>query len=301
MDTKQNTPSGSLADLPYDELMAYARSLGLIIAEETPAGELLRRVRARQELLLDLDRDALLDIIVWARRPVRQSVSKEELASLIAGIQRGKYERLSARGLRALARLRGVPAPLDAEPAALAAALRKAEGFWTRVKRQRRALAGSLLARLFHEPPEPPAAEYRFLPEERAPSLKTRIEEEGMVGGIARRLRGVADDYVREKLDEIEARIDQKLDEIDQRLAEWRDREVSNRLKILKITLIVSIIVALLGLGYDYLHVQVRGRASLPPQETRRVERGSAGEAGTAEGIAAPSGGERQGDVRTTQ
>ena len=95
---------------------------------------------------------------------------------------------------------------------------------------------------------------YRFLPEEgRYPSLKEEIADEGVVGGIARKIRGVADDYVRQKLDEIEIRIDQKLDEIDTRLGEWRDREVANRLKIIKITLVGSILVALLSLGYKYL------------------------------------------------
>jgi hypothetical protein len=98
-----------------------------------------------------------------------------------------------------------------------------------------------------------PEGEYRFLPDEAAPSLRSHIEEQGVVGGIARKLRGVADDYVKEKLDEIEARIDRKLDEIDRRMAEWRDREVSNRLRIVKITLIASILVAAVGIGYDIL------------------------------------------------
>ena len=52
---------------------------------------------------------------------------------------------------------------------------------------------------------------------------------------------------------EIEARIDRKLDEIDRRLGEWRDREITNRLKIIKITLIASVFVLLLSLGYNYL------------------------------------------------
>ena len=71
--------------------------------------------------------------------------------------------------------------------------------------------------------------------------------------GIAQKLRGAADQYVHEKLDEIERRIDCKLDEIDGRLNEWRDREVRNRLRIIKITLITAILVAIISLGYDYL------------------------------------------------
>ena len=66
--------SPSLSELPLDELLEYGRSLGIKMADNMPTGEALRRVRARQELLIELDRDALLDVIVWLRQPVRQSV-----------------------------------------------------------------------------------------------------------------------------------------------------------------------------------------------------------------------------------
>ncbi|MFH0981115.1 MAG: hypothetical protein V2A79_06220 [Planctomycetota bacterium] len=253
MSAEQRLESVSLTELPHDELLLYGRSLGLTLDGGMPHGELLRRIRERQELLVELDRDAMLDVVVWARRPVRQSAGKEELAKHIASISRPDYDGLSYRGLLALARLRGLHPPPEVEREALEAALRKSEGMWKKLTRQRRSLVGGLLAKLIHEHRDQPTDKYRFLPEDQAPSLKTHIEEEGMVGGIARKLRGVADDYVREKLDEIEVRIDRKLDEIDKRLGEWRDREVSNRLKIIKITLIVSILVALLGLGYDWL------------------------------------------------
>ncbi len=97
---------------------------------------------------------------------------------------------------------------------------------------------GSLINRMISGTSGQEAKEYHFLPEDDAgASLQEQITDEGVVGGIARKIRGVADDYVHEKLDEIEKRIDRKLDEIDQRLAEWRDREITNRLKIIKITL----------------------------------------------------------------
>ena len=112
--------------------------------------------------------------------------------------------------------------------------------------------------------PDGDKAEYQFLPEDDR-SLKRRIEEEGLVGGITRKIKGVADDYVREKLDEIELRIDRKLDEIDARLGEWRDREIRNRLRIVKITLLASIVVAVLSLGYN--QVKRLTGTSGPPQE----------------------------------
>ena len=256
--------SPSLSELPADELIAFGRSLGLALDERTAMGELLRRVRERQELLGQLDRDAMLDIVVWARRPVRRSAGKEELARDIAQIHPARFDGLSHRGLVTLARLRGLTSAGDLTRPEIEERLRGMEGFWQRLGRKRRALVGTLLTRLIHEEPDRPEGEYRFLPDEVGPSLRTHIEEEGVVGGIARKLRGVADDYVKEKLDEIETRIDRKLDEIDRRMAEWRDREVSNRLRIVKITLIASVLVAAIGIGYDYL----KGRMDTPPQST---------------------------------
>src|SRR5205085_3053300 len=95
----------AISELPVDELVHYGRELGLELDTSTPQGELLRLVRERQELLVELDRDALLDIVVWARRPVRASASKEQLAKEIANIKRMRVEGLSHRGVLALARL----------------------------------------------------------------------------------------------------------------------------------------------------------------------------------------------------
>ncbi len=245
--------SPSLSDLPHDELLGYGRDLGLELDDDVARGELLRFIRQRQELLVQLDRQAMLDVVVWARRPVRRSASKEVLAKQIAQVQRVDYGGLSAEGLAALATLRGVT-PEPGEPrATLERRLRRAEGIWGKVRRARRRWLARLIARSVETET---STEYQFLPEEDRDSLRRHIESEGVVGGIASKLKGVADDYVREKLDEIELRIDRKLDEIDQRLAEWRDREVANRLKIVKITLLVSILVALVSLGYDRLTVR---------------------------------------------
>ena len=267
MSEKTTQPAPSLSELPDDELLKYAGDLGLDLEDGVPRGELLRVIRRRQELLLELDREAMLDLVVWARRPVRRSASKEVLARQIALVPVGRLEGLSDRGLEVLARLRGLQ-PADGEPRSrLEQRVKHTEGWRARIRRTRRALMGSLIARAV----EPDGAdEYRFLPEEEGPSLRQQIESEGVVGGIARKLRGVADDYVREKLDEIELRIDGKLDEIDQRLGEWRDREVSNRLRILKLTLVFSILVALISLGYDCLSSRVVPAAESPVNGSAR-------------------------------
>lgn len=256
MRTEPRSTSTSLADLPPDQLVEYGRELGLTLADDTPPGEALRQIRQRQSLLVELDREALLDIVVWMRRPVRRSAGKEALAKEIARCDRTDFAQLSDRGLRALARLQNVPGAEGDARDDIIRGLNRRLGIWGRLRRRRRRWMGQLVTRLVEGAVDEQPAAYHFLPEDGPPSLQSEIETQGVVGGIARKLRGAADDYVREKLDEIERRIDHKLDEIDARLAEWRDREVANRLRILRLTLIFSIVVALLCLVYDYARPQ---------------------------------------------
>ena len=270
--------SASLADLPRDELLHYARKNGLSVEAGTPRGELLRIIRERQKLLADLDKAALLDVVVWARLPVRQSVSKEQLAQHIATIAKPRFHGLSDRGLTALARLHGVKLQQGDDRPTIEKRLRRKAGLWARVQAKRRSLVGSILTKLVEG--KNPEGEYRFLPEDEGSSLKETIENVGVVGGIAQKLRGAADLYVSEKLDEIERRIDCKLDEIDRRLGEWRDREVRNRLRIIKITLVTAIIVAVISLGYDY--IKSRSEAAL---EAREPVAGRTGDASSDQGM----------------
>lgn len=242
----------SPADLPDDELRAYARQLGVDIRSDEPRGGVLRQVRERRQLLNSLDRAALLDIVVWLRRPVKQSASKESLASAIGFDWPDSYDGLSDRGLFAFSAIRGIETGPNRTREAVEKELHAQAGLRGVWRRTRRRVLGSLIGRLVDQSGDSGEA-YQFLPEENGASLRRRIESSGVVGGIAKTLRGVADDYVTEKLDEIELRIDKKLDEIDKRLEEWRDRELSNRLKILKATLLLSIIVAVISLGYDAL------------------------------------------------
>ncbi len=264
MNTQQDShhlgQASAVTALPYDELLRYGRGLGLDLPDKLPMNELVQRVTERRDLLVHLDRDSLLDIIIWARRPVRKTAGKEELAREIARVQRTNYEGLSRRGLTALARLRGIPvAPVDDNEEVIRR-LKHQEGLWERLARKRRTWVASWVSKIIEGAHEGEANEYQFLPEEpelqgetTKATLKRQIEDLGVVGGIANRIRGVADDYIRVKLDEIEQRIDSKLEEIDKRLAEWRDREVANRLRILRITLFFTVLVALLSLGYNYI------------------------------------------------
>ncbi len=254
----QPRTTAKLEELPADELVVYGRELGLMLDARMERSQLLLRIRERQMLLANLDREALLDIIVWARRPVRRSSTKEALAREISQIKKVDTRDLGRRGLLALMRLRGIPVNGDEPTEVLGERLRLNEPIWDRVTRHRRRIVGNLISHFLEGPENPEGEEYKFLPEEPSTpreqtSLRDQIADEGVMGGIARRLRGVADDYVREKLDEIELRIDRKLDEIDRRLEEWRDREIANRLKIIRITLVASVLVALLSLGYSLI------------------------------------------------
>jgi hypothetical protein len=155
------------------------------------------------------------------------------------------------------------------------------------MNRKRRAVLGSIVSNMIGE--NDSATEYQFLPPvegrggaaggtttttsasagSRDRSIKEEIEESGLFGGIASRVKKTADQYINQKLDEIESRIDRKLDEIDRRLAEWRDKEIANRLRILKITLWASVIVASLSLIYSYVKVNfydkpAAGATSMP-------------------------------------
>lgn len=258
-------PARSLADLPPDELARYGNELGLDLTPQMPIGEMTRLVRQRQELLLQLDHDAMLDVVVWARRPVRKSASKEALAREIAQVRASRFDGLSARGLRALAALRGLHVHPGDDDEMLRRKLAHTGSFWERLRQTRRAVVGAVLANLIEGRHGDSEQAYHFLPEDetsRKVSIRAEIEDRGLMGGLASRLRGVADDYVREKLDEIEARIDRKLDEIDHRLGEWRDREIANRLKIIKITLAASVLFAVLSLGYHLVRRSVGGESN---------------------------------------
>jgi hypothetical protein len=207
-----------------------------------------------------------MDVVRWGRRPITRNATKEQIAQEIARIKSMKFAGLSQRGLFALAHLRGVPVK-DGDPVpVLIKKLKKKESLFHKIGRARRAALGSLVSKIVGEAES--TAEYHYLPTPNsdrtqgesfipppraAHSLKEEIEESGLVGGLTNRIKKSADSYLNQKLDEIESRIDRKLDEIDRRLAEWRDKEIANRIRILKFTLWASVIVGVVSLIYAYL------------------------------------------------
>ena len=282
-----------LADLPKDELGTLAEEFGLEPRRFRTPQELVAAIHARRQLIASLDRDAMLDVVRWGRRPVPINATNEQLAHEILRIKSMRFDGLSERGLLTLAKLRGVEVGANDPIPAMVKKLKKREGFFARLNRKRRAALGSIVSSMIGE--EDKSSEYQFLPPadgggaaatattaatgER--TIREEIEESGLFGGIASHVKKTADQYINQKLDEIESRIDRKLDEIDRRLAEWRDKEIANRLRILKITLWASVIVASLSLVYSYITVNFRNKGGVPPGSgtptTTHVERSGGG------------------------
>jgi hypothetical protein len=135
-------------------------------------------------------------------------------------------------------------------------------GFFQQIKTAGRDLASVALGKLI-EPPTPPIETEG----PQAPPVDTDDRSHwkvSMLHSAAERLRGAADTYIAAKLDEIEALVDAKLNNVEQRidakivelhqqLREMRDRELRHRLRLLKITLIFTVLVAVLSLGYKWV------------------------------------------------
>lgn len=254
----------------HDEIANLARDVGLRDVDTQSSETLVRRVGRRVAILRALDTEAMRDVLRWGRREVASDASKSELAREIITINRDDYDTLSHRGLLVVARLRGLDADDSDHAEKIVDRLRESEGFWPKFHRQRRRWLGSMIERLVEAPTTPPPTEAprEETQEEAKRRIRRQIEDHGLVGGIASRLRGAADSYIENKLDEIEVRIDKKLEDIDRRLAEWRDREIANRLRILRITLAFTLLVGLVSLGYNYVKVWM----AKPPADVQSME-----------------------------
>ena len=262
-----NQPSRQLSELPIDELQNLAEEYGLDPSSYRTRQQLVVAIHERRQSIAEMDREAMLDVIKWGRRPVTFNATKEQIAQEIARIRSMKFTGLSHRGLVVLARMRGLPASMEDAVPLLIKRLKKQEGLFAKINRKRRAMLGQIVSNMIGDTSSA-TDDYKYLPTQQGPApttttttapppptgtLKDEIEESGLIGGIAGRIKKSADSYVNQKLDEIESRIDRKLDEIDRRLAEWRDKEIANRIRILKITLWASVVVGIVSLIYSYV------------------------------------------------
>src|SRR3954470_19052169 len=97
-----------LSDLPKDELDTLAEEFGLEPALFKTRQHLVAAIHDRRQAIANMDRDAMLDVVKWGRRPVSVSATKEQIAQEIARIRLMSFGGLSHRGLLVLARMRGV-------------------------------------------------------------------------------------------------------------------------------------------------------------------------------------------------
>lgn len=255
-------PQRQLSELPKDELNHLAEEFGLDSTQFKTRQDLVTAIHSRRQLIASMNRDAMLDVVRWGRRPITANASKEQIAQEIARVRSMRFAGLSQRGLIVLGKMRDLEIAENEPVPSLVRKLKRKEGFFHKLNRKRRAVLGGMVASMIGETES--AADYQFLPAEttspdvvppRTSTIKEDIEESGLIGGITNRLKKNADAYLNQKLDEVEARIDRKLDEIDRRLAEWRDKEIANRIKILKITLWASVVVGAFSLIYSYVTV----------------------------------------------
>ena len=233
-------------------LSRLAKRLGLEVQDNWSEEELNKRLSARKEQIEALDWGGLMDIVSWGRHQVPTRPDKLAVAQIILSHKRGHYQGLSHRGWMVLAVLRNVRFKETDSVRKLISRLQHSEGLWGYVLRKRDRWLGSMLSDLLDGEPQIQGARQPANSPQEA-TLREHIEQKGIIEGLGSGLRGAADGYLREKMEEIEARIDYKLDEIDERLAEWRDRELTNRLRMIKITLVFSVVIALLSLLYTYM------------------------------------------------
>src|SRR5687767_10758219 len=140
------TPARQLHELPKDELKTLAEEFGLDPSRYQSTQHLVAAVHERRQLIASMDREAMLDVIKWARRPVPLNASKEQLAQEIVRIRSMRFSGLSQRGLIALAKLRSVGVQeRDALPIVIKK-LRKQEGFFARLNRKRRSMLGTMVS-----------------------------------------------------------------------------------------------------------------------------------------------------------
>jgi len=282
--TVNGSPSSHLAGLPDADLRAIAAEIGLEPREYRTRDALVAAIHDRRRSIEQMDRRAMLEVLAWGRRSAPPDATREHLAHQIVTIRRMDFEGLSSEALRVLAALRGVNIGRHDSAEAIIRKLRRKEGLLGWLNRKRKSLLGHVVEKVLGSatgaaPAEPgpqsdagssasqqPASQNNSAVVRTAQPVTVRedIEESGLFGGIANRIKRTADAYLNQKLDEIEARIDRKIDEIDRRLGEWRDKELHNRLRILKITLWASVIVALISLLYSWIKVYVI--RPVPPQ-----------------------------------
>ncbi len=102
------SPARQLAEIPKDELEHLAEEYGLDPHDFKSRQHLVAALHERRQVIATMDREAMLDVVRWGRRPVTVNATKEQIAMEIARIPSMRFGGLSQRGLVVLAWMRGV-------------------------------------------------------------------------------------------------------------------------------------------------------------------------------------------------
>src|SRR4051812_29501472 len=105
-----SAPARQLSELPRAEVEHLAEEFGLDPSRYRTPQHLVAAIHQRRQTIADMDREAMLDVIKWGRRPVTINATKEQIAQEIARIHSMRFHGLSQRGLVILAQMRGLEA-----------------------------------------------------------------------------------------------------------------------------------------------------------------------------------------------
>src|SRR5437016_10532207 len=82
--TPTTQPPKQLSDLPRDELEHLAEDFGIDPTRFRTPQALVAAIHERRQAIAAMDREAMLDVVRWGRRPVSVNATKEQIAMEIA-------------------------------------------------------------------------------------------------------------------------------------------------------------------------------------------------------------------------
>ena len=150
-------PARQMSEMPREELDHLAEEFGLDPTRYELRQDLVAAIHDRRQMIAAMDREAMLDVVRWGRRPVTVNASKEQIAQEIVRITSMRFVGLSQRGLVVLGPPPRPRAPATTSPCPCSSSrLKKKEGLFAKINRKRRAVLGSLVAKIVGEEAAPP-------------------------------------------------------------------------------------------------------------------------------------------------
>ena len=246
-----------LDNLSDRQLKRLAARLGVRKCDLMTRAQLIAHIQNRRRILDGTSPEELAGILEALGVPVETSWDKDRLAAFFYKQLCADTQRLSEAQLRRAAQLHEVDfddeTPHNELARRLASAAGRRVGFMGRVTRR---AAHSLLDKFISADELLEDVETEQKPAGHDPD---EVLGRKLKVGFKKAIGYAADDYIGQKLDEIERRIDVKLEDIDRKMDAWRTKEVRHRLRILRITIIAGCLVAVLSLIYSIVKTFVLG------------------------------------------